>query len=34
VVHPVSEIDPEDPTPTVDDLREKVATALRVEGLL
>jgi multiple sugar transport system substrate-binding protein len=34
VVHPVSEIDPQDPTPTVDDLREKVATALRVEGLL
>jgi multiple sugar transport system substrate-binding protein len=34
VIHPVSDIDPDDPTPTVDELREKVETALKVEGLL
>lgn len=34
VIHPVSDIDPDDPTPTTDELRDKVETALKVEGLL
>ena len=34
VVHPVGEIDPQDPGPVAEDLREKVETALNVEGLL
>jgi multiple sugar transport system substrate-binding protein len=34
VLHPVADIDPDDPTPTTDELRKKVETALKVEGLL
>ena len=34
VVHPVADIDPDDPAPVARDLREKVETALNVEGLL
>jgi len=33
-VHPTTEIDPEDPGATYDQLRENVETALKVEGLL
>ena len=34
VIHPVSDISPTDPAPTTKELREKVETALNVEGLL
>ena len=34
VVHPVSDINPQDPAPVAAELREKVQTALNVEGLL
>lgn len=34
VVHPVADIDPDDPGPTTEELRDKVETALKREGLL
>jgi hypothetical protein len=33
-VHPTDEIDPQNPTPTYEDLRDKIEQAVKREGLL